>query len=467
MIKAIVGAGGKTTYIRQQAQKYLDQGYRVFVTTSAHMLIEQDTMLTDQAEEIISQLENYRYAMAGQREFEKICALSSDTYEKVCPHADMVLIEADGSKHMPLKYPNDQEPVIYDNVDEIVVICGLHALGREAEQAVHRLELARQNLGSQIGLEDQTVIELVHIQKLVMKGYVEPLREKYPEKNIVIEPIHDGSLYQRAVSRLLKAEMDVSLLKKEWFLPKASLIICGAGHVAGELVKMASCLDFYIKVIDDREEFASGERLMDADEVICDTFDHLENYLEKNAYYVVVTRGHRDDFQCVKTVLSHEYQYLGMIGSRLKVQKTFEQLRGEGFSDAQIGTVYAPIGLDIKAVTPAEIAVSILAQIILEKNKRHISSASRELLGTMEKGTLCIIIEKHGSSPRGVGSMMFVTDTKVIDSIGGGAIEYAVIEDARNCSEVMIREYHLDNEKSKELGMICGGSNRVLFIPYE
>jgi len=116
-------------------------------------------------------------------------------------------------------------------------------------------------------------------------------------------------------------------------------------------------------------------------------------------------------------------------------------------------------------VTPAEIAISILAQIVMEKNKKHVASASRELLGVREHGTLCVIIEKHGSSPRGVGSMMFVGENRVIDSIGGGAVEFAAISDARETSAAMLREYHLNNKDSERLGMICGGSNRVLFIP--
>lgn len=461
MIRAVVGAGGKTSYIKKCAKEYLEQGLKVFVTTSTHMFIEEDTLLTDDAEVIIRELEEKRYAMAGIEHGIKIRALSKETYEQVCQHADVVLIEADGSKHMPIKYPGEGEPVIYDNVEEIVVVCGLHALHRKVSEASHRLELVKKCLQ----VNDDTEIEAGHIQKLVMKGYVEPMREQYSEKKITIQPSHDNSLYQRAVSKLLEAEMDVSILKEEWFWPQPSLVICGGGHISCELVKMASNLDFSIKVIDDREEFANKERFPEAAEVICDSFDNLEKYLEPNAYYVVVTRGHKDDYTCVKTILSHDYQYLGMIGSRLKVQKTFENLKNAGVDEAKIQTVFAPIGLDIHAVTPAEIAVSILGQIICEKNKNYYSFASRELLNTPQKGVLCIIIEKTGSSPRGEGSMMYVTPSGVIDSIGGGAVEYAAIEEAKKCTQVMIKEYCLDNEKSRELGMICGGNNRVLFIP--
>ena len=82
---------------------------------------------------------------------------------------------------------------------------------------------------------------------------------------------------------------------------------------------MASCLDFKVKVIDDRADFVNEERFPTAEEVICDSFDNLEQYLEPNAYYVVVTREHKDDFNCVKQILTKPYRYLGMIGSKGKV----------------------------------------------------------------------------------------------------------------------------------------------------
>ena len=142
-----------------------------------------------------------------------------------------------------------------------------------------------------------------------------------------------------------------------------------------------------------------------------------------------------------------------------------ENLRKAGATEEQIATIHAPIGLKIGAVTPAEIAISILAEIIQEKNKKQISSVSRELLDTKDHGVLCIIIEKTGSSPRGVGSMMFVAENKVIDSIGGGAVEYAAIRQAQDVTVPMVRDYDLSEKDKVELGMICGGRNRVLFIP--
>lgn len=468
MVRAIVGAGGKTSLIKEYAEKFIKQGKKVFVCTSTHMMMEEDTITSNNANEIIQCLEERHYAMAGTGIWEKISGLPYPVYEEVCQYADEVLIEADGSKHMPLKFPNESEPVIYDNVEQIIVVCGLHSLGMTAEHAVHRLELAEKYLQTHVpgtDLAKQTIIKPEHIQLLLRKGYLEALKEKYPKKDIRIKACGGGSLYEKALAGLLEADMDVNLIKKAWFMPQPTLIVCGGGHISAELVKIAAHLDFHIKVIDDRPEFAQADRFPQVDRVICDSFDNLENYFEENAYYVVVTRGHKDDYKCVKNILKTDYQYLGMIGSKTKVAKTFETLRQEGVSESEIQTIHAPIGLDIKAVTPAEIAISILAEIIAEKNQISSSSVSRELLDTQKKGVLSIIIEKKGSSPRGEGSMIYVTEDGIIDSVGGGAVENAVIEQARHISKPEIHEYELNTAKSRNLGMICGGTVKVLFIP--
>lgn len=461
MIKAVVGAGGKTTHIHNAAKEYLKQGLKVLVTTSTHMLIEESMLLTDDAKKIIRELEENHYVMAGIPQGEKFQSLSIETYEKVCQHADVVLIEADGSKHMPIKYPAEHEPVIYGNVDEIVVICGLHALGKPLKDVAHRMELVKECLQ----ISENTIVEARHIQKLVMKRYVKPMKEKYPEKNVTIKATHNDSLYQRVIAKLIESGMDVSLVKEEWFHTQPELIICGGGHVSHDLAKMASCLDFHIKVIDDREEFANRERFSMADEVICDSFDNLKKHMVKEGYYVVVTRGHKDDFKCVSTILEDSYQYLGMIGSKNKVRTAFDNLRNAGVEEKLIETIHAPIGLNIGAKTPAEIAVSILAEIIQVKNQKSAAFISREMASVKEKGTLCIIVEKTGSTPRAEGSMMFVTDSQIIDTIGGGVIEHEAIEDARASNQVFVKEYDLDNGTAESLGMICGGRNKVLFVP--
>ena len=200
MIKAVVGAGGKTSWIKQQAKEYVSQGYKVFVTTSTHMFIEEDTVLTDDPRSIIHCLYENGYVMAGLVSGDKISALSPETYQAVCSHADIVLVEADGSKHMPIKYPSHTEPVIPENADEIFVVCGLHALGKRACEVSHRLELVKECLG----ISDDTIITEEHVEVLVREGYVRPLRERFPKKKIMVYPNHNGSAEQMLIAQKLK-----------------------------------------------------------------------------------------------------------------------------------------------------------------------------------------------------------------------------------------------------------------------
>ena len=180
MIRAFVGAGGKTTLIHEQAAAFRAEGKRVFVTTSTHMFIEPDTVLSDDPDVILAELNRAGYVMAGLPEGQKIRALSPETYATVCAHADVVLVEADGSNGQPIKFPNATEPVLPDNVAEIVVVCGLQAVGKPLREAAHRPELVKKCLGA----EDDTIITLEHIAVLVQEGYLRPLREQYQKVSV-------------------------------------------------------------------------------------------------------------------------------------------------------------------------------------------------------------------------------------------------------------------------------------------
>ena len=202
MIIAVVGSGGKTTLVKKLASQYRREGKTVLVTTSTHMFIEEDTLLTDDAGTIIHALKETGYAMAGIPDGKKINSLSRETFRAVCPYADVVLVEADGSRMHPLKYPNATEPVIPENTDEIIVVCGLNAIGQKAKDACHRLEQVKTCLG----IAEDDIITPVHVQKLVTEGYLIPLREQYPGTKVSLQPRHDGSLYQRAIASLLQNE---------------------------------------------------------------------------------------------------------------------------------------------------------------------------------------------------------------------------------------------------------------------
>ena len=456
MIIAYVGSGGKTTTIKRRTKELLEDGFSVLVVTSTHMQKEENTIITHHIQDIQDALKESPYVMAGSDCKDKMGPLPYSVYKEACNLFDFVLIEADGSKRLPIKYPNDTEPVIYENVDEVVIVTGLNALHQPFKDVCHRFELCKDIL--HVHKDDEVKAE--HIQTLLRKGYI----EKMNDMEYKIEPTHIDSLYKRVISVLLKENIDVTLVDETWFALKPTLIVCGAGHVSLKLVELAIHLDLHIKVIDDREEFASPSRFPPNVEVIYDSFDHLDNHLVDHGYYVVVTRGHKDDYECVKKILNTSYSYLGMIGSKKKVIKTKSTLLEDGFSKDCIESIHAPIGLDIHAQTPSEIGISILAEIIQVKNQINASSISNELLQTDKKGTLCIVIDKQGSAPRGKGSMMLVGDDFVLDTIGGGEVEALAIEDAKKVHGVFIKEYVLDNERSRELGMICGGTQTILFV---
>jgi len=148
--------------------------------------------------------------------------------------------------------------------------------------------------------------------------------------------------------------------------PAPSLYIVGAGHVGFHLARMAHEVGFRVHVIDDREKFASRERFPTADEVIV---DDISAWLDRvtlpdSAYAVVVTRGHRHDLDALRSLAPRDLRYLGLIGSRAKVARIADALLAEAMPPECLRRVHAPIGLDIGAVSPAEIAVSILAEMI-------------------------------------------------------------------------------------------------------
>jgi len=184
MIIAVVGSGGKTTLIKKLAARYRREGKSVLVTTTTHMFIEEDTLLTNDADAILRAITETGYAMAGIPDGEKIKPLSRETFDAVCACADVVLVEADGSKHLPLKYPNATEPVIPENTEEIIVVWGPHGLQKPARSVCHRLELVMECLG----IGEDTLITREYVKELLDRGYLIPLHKQYPEIRIHVYP---------------------------------------------------------------------------------------------------------------------------------------------------------------------------------------------------------------------------------------------------------------------------------------
>lgn len=162
----------------------------------------------------------------------------------------------------------------------------------------------------------------------------------------------------------------------EPILPPALLYIFGAGHVATSLYETTRNAGFDVTVIDDRGVYANRERFPEAREVIAEDFDQAMSRLTPSeaAYIVIVTRGHRDDMRVLRWAVQTRARYVGMIGSKRKTISIFRELQKEGLPAGLFDRVHAPIGLDIGAVTPEEIAVSITAELIAVRRR-----AEREL----------------------------------------------------------------------------------------
>lgn len=245
------------------------------------------------------------------------------------------------------------------------------------------------------------------------------------------------------------------------------LILCGGGHVSLELAHIAARLEFEVVVIDDRPEFANDARFPMVHQVLCMPFEEALDQLgsRDTDFYAILTRGHAFDKECLAHVLRGQYAYVGMIGSRTKVAAVYKALREEGFPQEMLDGVHSPIGLSIGGQTPAEIAVSIAAQLVQVRAQRGPGAVRPP----QEPGMLCTIVEKHGSAPRGVGTWMLVRpDGTCAGTIGGGQVEYQAKLHAQELwasgSQGETVEYDLSHAAA-ELGMVCGGRVKVRFEP--
>ena len=201
------------------------------------------------------------------------------------------------------------------------------------------------------------------------------------EGRVVAETVHNQRVVEALVqesrsrlqdqaSKLVSLELPQSGGKLEVFfevmLSPSKLIVVGAGHIAVPLAKMAKILDFHVTVIDDRLLYANRERFPEADEVVVGDMAQMlkQMTLNPSCYVVLITRGHMYDEPCLREIIHSEARYIGMIGSRRRVKACFQRFRDEeNITEELIQRVYAPIGLDIATETPAEIALSILAEV--------------------------------------------------------------------------------------------------------
>ena len=264
------------------------------------------------------------------------------------------------------------------------------------------------------------------------------------------------------------------------FLPPERLVLLGGGHVSLALYEAAIRVGFAVTVADDRPAFASYARFPEAKEVLCDSFEAALPRLNIGAgdFVCVLTRGHKDDVTCMKYLLrGNEPRYLGMIGSRRRVKGLFGLLAEEGYDQARLARVHAPIGLSIGAVTPAEIAVSILAELIAVRHALPVGEgllpqqntdlgALRFLADDSRPAALLLVLSTKGSTPVKGGALMGADKLgNSAGTIGGGCGENQAILAARRLmgtGRSQVVTVDMTGDVAAMEGMVCGGTMDVL-----
>lgn len=306
----------------------------------------------------------------------------------------------------------------------------------------------------------------------VEAGYIPPSDDIYEP---ICTALDTGKL------QIVSTEQNKGILI-EPFVPKPRLIVFGGGHIAKPLSEFAARVGFAITLIDDRPFFANAGRFPEAACVICESFEKSFDLLNfrKSDFVVIITRGHRHDGVVLRQVLKHDLAYIGMIGSKRRVSCMREELLMEGFDKNRLDSLNAPIGLDISAITPDEIAISIVSQLIRYKNKGFIDKFGKDCpfpefdIEVIEKASespslpkaLITILASKGSVPRKAGAKMIAYyDGRSLGSIGGGCSEAGVITSARSImlhKGFLIEQVDLTGDAAESEGMVCGGIMEVL-----
>ena len=271
-----------------------------------------------------------------------------------------------------------------------------------------------------------------------------------------------------------------SLVYAERVGTEKKIVICGAGHVSMPIIKLAKNIGFSVTVIDDREIFAQNAVNTGADFVICGKFESALSKIPGglNYYFIIVTRGHSYDSECLRTILKKNYAYVGMMGSGRRVKIVKSSLIAEGYNYDTVTKIHAPIGLPINAETPEEIAISIMAEIIQIKNQSREAEFPKDILNDIlgtghsmplaGKKVLCTIISKQGAGPRNAGTkMIYTSEKKIIGTIGGGLMEAQVMKKADEIfsgevSAPVLLKFNLTAGELSTEGEVCGGVIEVL-----
>lgn len=270
-------------------------------------------------------------------------------------------------------------------------------------------------------------------------------------------------------------EIDGRLVYTEMVGQAKKVVVCGGGHVAISIIRLCKMIGCRVTDIEDRPVFAEHAKEAGADTVICDDFEHAMDTIEGDldTFFIIVTRGHQWDSLCLRSILKKKSAYVGMMGSRRRVRMVKDDMIRDGYDKNLVESVHTPIGVNIGAETPEEIAVSVVAELIQVKNAAKSITYSKEIMKTIN-GThhdkpydgriiLAEIISRKGSAPREVGTKMLLLDNgSFVGTIGGGCTEADVITAARQMfmeEKAKPRIIHVDMmaDEAAEEGEVCGG----------
>lgn len=265
------------------------------------------------------------------------------------------------------------------------------------------------------------------------------------------------------------------------------LVVCGAGYVGQGVIRLGRFLGWKVTAIDDRIDFCRLAEKAGADETIADDFtaalrSEAISY-DLDTYFVVVTRGHRFDRECLLEIMRHETGYVGMMGSRARSARMKQTLLEEGIPEEMQQRLHAPIGLKIGAQTPEEIAISIVSEILAVRPDTARNQIPEDVLEGIASGdegrqVLATIVSRRGSTPRQAGTRMLIRrDRTTAGTIGGGCMEAEVIREAlqlmaesrleRSTADTCpykaeIFQVDLTGRTGAQADMLCGGAMDVL-----
>lgn len=260
------------------------------------------------------------------------------------------------------------------------------------------------------------------------------------------------------------------------FLPLPRLIIVGGGHIGLALAPAALAAGFSVMVVDDRPEFAAADRFPGAEVLCAHPVDGLTRLQPGAADFIVIaTRSHALDYLAAETALQWPVPYVGMIGSRRKAELMRQSLREGGVTPEGLMRLHLPVGLSIEAESPAEIAVSIVAELIAVRRSEPIAAGDPETLrvwlalaeglGRGEPCALATVVQVKGSTPRSAGARMLIwADGRYIGTIGGGRREAEIARQGRDCIQSK-QAFMYRADYVEEQDALCGGAALILVEP--